>query len=222
MGKIAVIRFPGTNNEWETKRALESFNQVTDILEHYEFDKVPNYDGIWIAGGFSYGDVLRAGAIASASPMVKSIKDSGVPIIGVCNGFQILTESGLLPGALIPNSTTRFVCKWVNLKINSYDSMLESLANEILHIPIAHFEGNLWNDNEGKLSEMAAMYYSNETGIVDPKHNPNGSMHNIAGLGTKDHKILGMMPHPERASFKYQGSTDGRKIIEAFLSEVKN
>ncbi len=215
MPTIGVIRFPGTNNEWETVRALQSFGVEAKIVEHNQ--QIDDLDGIWLAGGFSYGDVLRAGAIAGASRIMKDISRSGRPVLGACNGFQILTEANLIEGALLPNTTTRFVCKWIYMTITENDSYLNELQGSTLRIPIAHFEGNFWSEST---PENIVAKYSTRDGDATPRANPNGSMDNIAGLSSSDGRMVGMMPHPERSCFKHQGSTDGRKIIQAFLKEV--
>ncbi|MHA2252901.1 MAG: phosphoribosylformylglycinamidine synthase I [Candidatus Kariarchaeaceae archaeon] len=219
--QIGVTCFPGTNNEHETKRAIEDFGAKADIINHYDSEKLSDYDGIWLAGGFSYGDIIRAGAIASLSDVMDMIKSLDRPVIGTCNGFQILTEAKILPGALIPNRSTRFICRWISLKIPENNSYLCDLAGNILQLPIAHFEGNYWNKKPDELSKQIIAYYTTTYGEVSFEINPNGSVSNIAGLASLDGKIVGMMPHPERACFKYQGSTDGRRIINAFLQEVK-
>ncbi len=217
--KIGVTRFPGTNNENESIRALESFGVSAEIINSFDIDKISNLDGIWIAGGFSYADVLRAGAVASVSDMMKEIKKHSKPILGICNGFQILTESNLLPGSLIPNKSTKFICDWIHVKIPENDSYLSNLAGATLRLPIAHFEGNLYAESLNDVKPYQIAQYSNFKGLIKNSFNPNGSIGNIAGLGKKN--IVGMMPHPERASFSYQGSTDGRRIIDAFLREAK-
>ena len=217
MTTVGVVRFPGTNNEWESVRALRSLGIESRIVEHTQ--NVNDLDGIWLAGGFSYGDVLRAGAVAGASDIMRQIRTSGVPVFGACNGFQIMTEANLLEGALLPNTSTRFVCKWVYLTIAENDSYLSELAGETLKIPIAHFEGNFWAQNQ---PQKVVARYSNGRGEIEAEANPNGSMDNIAGMYSDDGRIVGMMPHPERSCFDYQGSKDGKKIIEAFVKEVKN
>ncbi len=220
--KIAVIRFPGTNNEYETLRAIKYHGGNGEIFNYFdELDKLSNFDGFWLAGGFSYGDVLRAGAIAAKSKMMNEIIKQDKPILGTCNGFQILTEADILPGALIPNEFPRFICKLIHVKIPENDSFLNELQNKVLRLPIAHFEGNLWLDDINQYNSIA--YYSDSNGNIkaDPTINPNGSDKNIAGLASDDGRVVGMMPHPERACLPYHESRDGKLIIEAFLKEVK-
>jgi len=217
--QIAVIRFPGTNNEYETLRALQSFDEVdAELLEYKEINRVDEFDGFWLAGGFSFADVLRAGAIASQTEMITEIAATGQPVLGVCNGFQILTEASLLPGALMPNDSTRFICKWIYLKVSDHPAFQE-VRGKVLKLPIAHFEGKLYTDELPDVYDFVR--YSDKQGNIRPEVNPNGSDDNIAGAITKNHQFMGLMPHPERASFKHQGSTDGRLIIESFLTEVK-
>ena len=216
--KVAVIRFPGTNNEYETIRALRSFDVNCSIVDHKNVSEIGNYDGYWLAGGFSYADVLRAGAIAAKSQIIEEISASEKPTLGICNGFQILTEAKLLPGALLSNSSTRFICKWVHLKITD-NTVFTEYYDRILKIPIAHFDGNLYVDTTQETQDFVK--YCSPTGDINQQANPNGSQDNIAGLLTGKGQFIGMMPHPERASFTHQGSTDGRVIIQTFLNEVK-
>lgn len=219
MVSIAVIRFPGTNNEHESVRAVQAAGSSAEILEHHSHASVHDFDGIWIAGGFSYGDVLRAGAIAGQSEIVREIVNSGKPVFGPCNGFQILTEAKVIPGALLPNTTTRFICKWINIRIPENNSYLNELAGEVLQIPIAHFEGNYFaGESEGR---NVIAYYSDSEGIISPEFNPNGSVGNVAGVSSDNGRMVGMMPHPERSCLPHHPSQDGMKIINAFIQEVK-
>ena len=217
--KVAVTRFPGTNNEKDVKKALESFNGIqADIVPSFTKEGFEQYDAVAIAGGFSYGDYLRPGAIASISPIIKLIKDRlkdpQFKVLGICNGFQILTETKLLPGVLLPNSHPKFICKWINVRGTASKAAT-------LHLPIAHFEGNYFIDENGlrklKDNDQIALQYVSKTGAVVPEANPNGSIENIAGIYDQNRQVLGMMPHPERASFSYLGSTDGRIILKHFL-----
>ncbi len=223
--KIGVVRFPGTNNEHETIRALASFDGVTPVLiDVWNHELVNQVDGLYLPGGFSYGDFLRAGAIAATTETMQLIKEKakeGTPILSICNGFQVTTESSLLEGVLLPNNTTRFVCKFIHLRIETNDSYLSGLEGQVLKLPIAHFEGNLWHPSSNELEKYAVARYSDEKGDVLPQSNPNGSLGNIAGISNETGVIVGMMPHPERAVFPYQGSTDGRLIINSFLEAVK-
>ncbi|MBD3404527.1 MAG: phosphoribosylformylglycinamidine synthase I [Candidatus Lokiarchaeota archaeon] len=228
---IAVIRFPGTNNEKDVLRALSSIPGAEPYL-------VPSYDGpgpiakadgVFIPGGFSYGDYLRAGAVASVEAImdgVVEIAKAGKPVIGICNGFQILAEAGLLPGALLPNESARFVCKWIHLRACETNSIYtEGLDSAILRIPIAHAEGNFYCSKEelhmlngdGRVS----FRYCDEVGEATDEVNPNGSLDNIAGIVNERGNVLGMMPHPERASRAILGSTDGLAILENFVRATR-
>lgn len=221
--KVGVVRFPGTNNEHETIRALKSFDSVDPILiDVWNDNLIKETDGIYLPGGFSYGDYLRAGAIASTTPLMSKVMSKikeGVPVLSICNGFQIVAEAGLVDGVLLPNQSTRFICKFVHIKIPDNESFLSDLAGSILKLPIAHFEGNLWYPADDRPDEQAVAFYSGSQGEVTPEYNPNGSLNNIAGLSNG--AVVGMMPHPERAVFDYHGSVDGRKIIGKFLEAIK-
>ncbi len=217
--EIGVFRFPGTNNEHETLRALNNFEGVSaNLIEYKDLQRINDQDAFVIPGGFSFGDILRAGAIAKTTETVQLLRDetlSGKLVFGICNGFQILTEAGLLPGALLPNRHTRFVSKFINIKISD-DKLFGDLFNQVMRIPIAHFEGNYWNTTrpDGVLAR-----YSDIDGRDTEDSNPNGSLDNIAGM--VKNSVAGMMPHPERAFFKHQGSTDGRKILKVFVEAIK-
>lgn len=181
-----------------------------------------------IAGGFSYGDYLRPGAIASHSPIAKKLPEyveSGKFVIGICNGFQILCELGLLPGILTTNTSTKFICKWVNISTEQTScSLLKGMENKKLKLPIAHYEGRYYSEpaNIQRLgnNNQIAFSYCNEQGEINEESNPNGSLENIAGIVNKTGNVLGMMPHPERASFLYLGSEDGKIIFENLKEEL--
>ncbi|TXT55348.1 MAG: Phosphoribosylformylglycinamidine synthase subunit PurQ [Candidatus Thorarchaeota archaeon] len=228
---IAVIRFPGTNNEKDVMRVLASIPGGDPYL-------VPNYDGpgplaradgVFIPGGFSYGDYLRAGAVASVEAIIDGVVEiakAGKPVIGICNGFQILAEAGLLPGVLLPNKSARFVCKWINLRTCETKSIYtEGLDSAILRIPIAHAEGNYYCSEEDlhmlKGEGRVSFRYCNSEGEPTQEVNPNGSLDNIAGIVNERGNVLGMMPHPERASRAILGSTDGLAILENFVRATK-
>lgn len=219
---IGVIRFPGTNNEYETLNALRSFDKVTaHLIESYEPKMVKKMDGIYVPGGFSYADCLRAGAIAGKSEIMVEIKEfakDNKPVFGACNGMQILLEAKLLEGTLLPNKSTRFICKHQYIKIPDNSSYLSDLSGDILNIPIAHFEGNFWTEG---IDPPVIAYYSSQTGEMDETSNPNGSKNHIAGISNKKGNIVAMMPHPERAAFPFSQSQDGRKIISKFLEATK-
>ena len=200
--KTAIIIFPGSNCDNETERFLYKCTGIAPIRVWHKETKLPNVDMYVLPGGFSYGDYLRAGALANLSPIVKELKKTDRKILGICNGFQILCEAGLLPGTLRINSTEKFICK-------PMDIITWPVHNQ-RRIPIAHAEGNYYHHNPAKLVEeqkVAYTYYGYE-------NNPNGSTRGICGI--RNNNVLGMMPHPERAFESYHCSQDGFKILEDF------
>ena len=213
--KFAIIVFPGSNCDYDAFYALKNIGYDVEFIWHKN-TSLKNFDGILIPGGFSYGDYLRTGAIAKFSPIMKEvIKESkkGKIIIGICNGFQILIESGLLPGALINNSNIKFISKQVTLNIKSSNSVFtRHIEGKQLKMPIAHRQGN-YIANDKILKELQ----DNEQILFEYANNPNGSMLNIAGIINKKRNVLGMMPHPERASDNILGSSDGKFIFESVL-----
>ncbi|MDH5404579.1 MAG: phosphoribosylformylglycinamidine synthase I [Candidatus Heimdallarchaeota archaeon] len=226
--KIAIIRFPGTNNEHELIRYVNTYSKHEPILiTNNNYHQLDNMDRIIIAGGFSYGDYLRPGIIAAKSPIGKKIKElslSSIPILGICNGFQILCETGILPGVLTKNLSTRFISKMINLKVQSKSPyFINSDQNNTLQLPIAHYEGNYYCSHETllelKKKGQIAFQYSSPTGQISDEYNPNGSINSIAGIYNADKTVLGLMPHPERASDPLLGSSDGRIIIDTFLGD---
>lgn len=226
--RIAVIIFPGSNCDHDVYYSFKKIlNKATDFVWHRETN-LNNYDIIVLPGGFSYGDYLRCGAIARFSPVMQEVltkSKKGVKILGICNGFQILTESGLLPGALIKNDNQKFVCKSVNLKVENNKTIFTHLCKQgdILTIPIAHGEGNYYCDPETlatlQQEKQIVFRYCDLGGNTDTAANPNGSINNIAGIINKEGNILGMMPHPERRADKLLGNNDGLRVL---LSLVKN
>jgi phosphoribosylformylglycinamidine synthase len=205
--KIAVIQFPGANCDLDTTHILNDvMNVKTDLVWHNHF-KETDYDGVILPGGFAFGDYLRAGIIAAHSPAIDQAKimlKDGRPVIGICNGFQILTEAQFLPGALLQNNSLKFVCKWVNLKVENNTTALTNQMNmgEVLAIPIAHGEGRYYIDDIQELEEnnQIVFRYSNEEGELTDDANPNGSLASIAGICNLEQNCIGLMPHPERAS----------------------
>ena len=204
--KISIIIFPGSNCDQDIASSLFSITKKKPNLVWYK-DSIPNNTNLIILpGGFSFGDYLRSGAIASASKIIKeviSFSKRGIPIIGICNGFQILTEANLLPGTLIINSNLKFVCKDVFLKvINNKSIFSNAIKDKIFMLPIAHKMGNYViskNDlDEIKSNDQILFKYCSKSGDTNNDYNPNGSVENIAGIISQNHKILGMMPHPER------------------------
>lgn len=222
--KVSILQFPGTNCEYDTQHAFEALGASTEIVWH-KSESIPNDTNLLVvAGGFSYGDYLRSGAIAKFSPVMKAVKayaDKGGKILGICNGFQVLTETGLLPGALKRNEHLHFLSKHHNLKVINNDNIfLKNLSNDdVVNIPIAHHDGNYYINDAG-LKELydnnqVLLKYSDENGN---DLNPNGSVDSIAGICNKDKNVFGLMPHPERAMEKLLGSDDGVKMLEGFLN----
>jgi len=212
------------------------FNELLDIeptlIWHEKTTDLEKYDAIVLPGGFSYGDRLRAGVIAAYSPIIKQLKKlslKGKPIIGICNGFQILVESGLLPGALLTNSNLKFICKWVDLKVETNNLFTNSFqSNSIIRMPIAHNEGRYYVSEE-KLQELErnnqiVLRYSDSEGNTSMDNNPNGSISNIAAVSNSDGNVLGMMPHPERASdslLSPYSSDDGIGIFRSMILSLE-
>ncbi len=225
--KVAVIQFPGSNCDFDAVHILKNVMRIeTDLIWHAYF-KDSQYDAAVLPGGFSYGDHLRAGIIAAFSPAMQKIKEmaqEGKPILGICNGFQILVESGLLSGALLQNDCLTFVCKWVYLRTESSQTAFTNNIKKgtILRIPIAHKEGRYFNE-ERALKELndndqIIFRYSDSKGKITPESNPNGAFENIAGICNVERNVLGMMPHPERASEEIISpfhSTDGISIFQS-------
>jgi phosphoribosylformylglycinamidine synthase I len=227
--KFGVIVFPGSNCDHDAYHVVSKhIGQPVDFVWHRDTD-LSGYDAILIPGGFSYGDYLRAGALASFSPVMNAVKDfaaEGKFVFGICNGFQILCETGLLPGALMRNADLHFVCKHVNIRTENtntpYTSELEK--GKVLSIPIAHAEGNYVCDEEtmNSLEENGQIVfrYCDENGELSAEANPNGALSNIAGICNIDRNVLGMMPHPERACEELLGSNDGRDIFRSLAKAV--
>lgn len=227
--KTAVIQFPGSNCDLDVLHVMKNVLKIeTDLVWHTNF-KSTNYDGAILPGGFSYGDYLRAGIIAAHSPAINQVKimaQDDKPIIGICNGFQILIESELLPGALLSNQTRTFICKWVNIRVetNNTDFTRNISKGTILKIPIAHAEGRFTIDPKGlkglREKDQIVLRYVDEKGNITKIGNPNGSMDSIAGICNEDRNVVGLMPHPERASEKILSpfsNNDGLKILSGFV-----
>ena len=228
--RAAIIVFPGSNCDHDAYIAFKKIlDQPTDFVWHKETN-LDSYDLIVLPGGFSYGDYLRCGAIARFSPVMKEVIEKsklGVKVIGICNGFQILTESGLLPGALTMNKYRQFICKDVNLKVENRQTVFTHLCNEkeVLTIPIAHSEGNYYCSAE-ELSQLEAnnqivFRYSTPDGNINTEANPNGSIVNIAGIISNTGNVLGMMPHPERNAEHLLGNSDGKKILSSIVDSFR-
>ena len=224
MKHVAILQFPGTNCDLDTKYAFEKLGCTTTVVWHKEIKLPENADLVIVPGGFSYGDYLRSGAIAQFSPIMKTVMDfanNGGKVLGICNGFQILTEVGLLPGALKRNIGLHFISKFQTLKVvnNSNDFLQKCENNEVLNIPIAHADGNYYIDEAGfkelEENEQILVRYSDEKGepIV-----VNGSVTSIAGVCNKNKNVFGLMPHPERALENILGSDDGVKMLEGLIA----
>jgi len=223
--KFGVVVFPGSNCDHDAHHVLKHIlGEKTVYLWHKETD-VQNCDVIILPGGFSYGDYIRTGAVAKLSPIMNSViefANKGGILFGICNGFQILTESGLLPGALIKNKNLKFVCKDVYITaVNETSLLTRSLEKKTLLTPVAHGEGNYFTDvetlNSLEKNNQILFKYSSGSGEISESYNPNGSLMNIAGIMNKGGNIFGMMPHPERSSDLLLGKTDGLQIFNSLI-----
>jgi phosphoribosylformylglycinamidine synthase subunit PurQ / glutaminase len=227
--KSAVIVFPGSNREQDIADAIERSTGKQPLhVWHRDTELPSDVDLIVLPGGFSYGDYLRTGAIAARSPIMSEVKrraDRGTPVIGVCNGFQILCEAGLLPGVLLTNASLKFICRNVNLKVETSQSLFTQRysTGQVLSVPVAHHDGNYFADPEtlDRIEDkgQVAFRYCDEQGNVTAAANSNGSARNIAGVFNATKNVLGLMPHPENATDPLLGSTDGRGLFDA-LAEV--
>ena len=224
----SVIIFPGSNCDRDMDVALKKFGFKNKMVWHNETE-LPKSDLIVLPGGFSYGDYLRCGSIASKSNIIKSVIDfanSGGLVLGICNGFQILTETGLLPGILQQNKFLNFICKNIFIKVKCKENKyFKNIKKNILELHIAHNEGNYFCSNDELKSlgdnNQIAVTYCNEKGLEDEIYNPNGSLKNIAGIFNKNKNVLGMMPHPERMIDKYLSGEDGSLFFENLLGNLK-
>ncbi len=225
--KFAVLRFPGSNCDQDCFLAINQLPGATADYVWHKDSSLAGFDAVVLPGGFSYGDYLRCGAIARFSPVMKAVKDfaaAGGPVMGICNGFQILCESGLLPGALVRNRDLHFLCKHVNLRVEGPGSRFTNAAwtGQILNIPIAHGEGCYFADDETlarlERNGQVLLRYCDAQGRADEAANPNGSCANIAGIRNEAGNVFGLMPHPERACDPLLGSTDGKLLFESLLA----
>lgn len=227
--KASVIVFPGSNCDRDVQVALrQSMGSEPDMVWHGGTE-LPQTDLIVIPGGFSYGDYLRSGAMAAHSPIMREVVQrakSGVPVLGICNGFQILTETGLLPGVLMRNANLKFICKDVHLKVENADTLFTKgySQDQVIRVPIAHHDGNYETDEDTwkriEDNGQVAFRYCDENGNVTDESNPNGSQANIAGITNERRTVLGMMPHPERLVEPLQGGTDGKAMFDGFLETL--
>ena len=218
--KFAVLVFPGSNCDIDMYHAIK--DELGEEVEYvwHTATSLEGFDGVLVPGGFSYGDYLRCGAMANQSNIMTALKEfagQGKPVLGVCNGFQILTEAGLLPGALLRNKNLKFMCRTVQLKVENNNSLFTNQyeAGEVINIPIAHGEGNYYCDEE-TLAELKA---NNQIAFTYEGENPNGSLADIAGIINKEGNVLGMMPHPERAANEIVGGADGLKLFKSIVKQ---
>jgi len=229
--KFGVIIFPGSNCDYDAYMAIKTvIKEDVEFLWHQD-SSLHKCDCVILPGGFSYGDYLRTGAIAQFSSIMKKVtefaKDGGL-VVGICNGFQILLEVGLLPGAMLKNTSLRFVCKFVHIKVENENTPFTNLSKkgQALKIPVAHSDGNYFILKEGlkklKENDQIVFRYCDEVGNVTPGANPNGSLENIAGICNQTKNVLGMMPHPERASETILGSDDGKYIFQSIVNFFGN
>ena len=228
--QAAVVVFPGSNCDRDIKVALEAVaGKPVSMVWHADAALPDPCDLIVLPGGFAYGDYLRCGAMAAHSPIMRDVvarAKAGTPVLGICNGFQVLTETGLLPGVLMRNASLKFVCRDVHLKVEQPDTLFTShyRRGEVIRIPIAHGDGNYFAD-PATLDELEAegrvvFRYVDRTGKLTADANPNGAQRNIAGICDRSRRILGMMPHPERLFEPLLGGSDGRRMFESLLATI--
>ncbi len=229
MSRVAVIQYPGSNCDLDALEVLQKVEKTDAELVWHKDLKRDDYDAYVLPGGFSYGDYLRAGAIAATSPSLKVVReavDQNKPVLGICNGLQILVEAGLLPGAVLRNSGLRFVCTWIRLRVETTRTPFTTLAQkgQTLRVPIAHNEGRYYLDRneirELEKNEQIVVRYVNEANEPTEDANPNGSIDNIAGICNEEGNVMGLMPHPERASLRVlspDGHDDGRMIFDSMM-----
>ena len=222
--KSSVVVFPGSNCDRDIAVSIKKITNLEPTMVWHKETSMPDSDLIIIPGGFTFGDYLRCGSIAANSPIMKDVikkATDGLPTLGICNGFQILTESGLLPGTLIKNDCLSFLCKTVSIRVENNETNFSKKyqKNEIINIPIAHNEGNFFANEDTlkkiKDSNQIVFKYCNQNGEVNNETNPNGSIENIAGITNKQGNVLGMMPHPERATCEITKLSDGENLFKS-------
>lgn len=225
----AVIVFPGSNCDRDIAVALEAAIGRPPAMIWHQESTLPPSDLIVVPGGFSYGDYLRSGAMAAHSPIMRAVVEraqAGTPVLGICNGFQVLTEAGLLPGVLMRNASLKFVCRDVGIRVERADTIFTSAYSQgqVLQVPVAHHDGNYFTDADTlqRLEDkgQVAFRYCDATGAVTPDSNPNGSLANIAGILNEQGNVLGMMPHPERLAEQLLGGTDGAPMFNALAKAI--
>ncbi|MBL6959106.1 MAG: phosphoribosylformylglycinamidine synthase subunit PurQ [Rhodospirillales bacterium] len=227
--KAAVIVFPGSNCDRDVKVSLENSMGKPPLMIWHGDHELPDLDLIVVPGGFSYGDYLRSGSMAAHSPVMREVireANKGVPVLGICNGFQILTEAGLLPGVLMRNADIKFICRDIYLRVEAADTPFTSgyEKDQVIQVPIAHHDGNYFAD-EGTLDALegngqVAFRYCDEEGGINGTSNPNGSQRNIAGIFNERKNVLGMMPHPERLAEPLLGGTDGKPMFDGLVAAL--
>jgi phosphoribosylformylglycinamidine synthase I len=228
--RAAVIIFPGSNRERDICDALTRATGCAPVRVWHREATLPKTDLIVLPGGFAYGDYLRCGAIAAHSPIMREVRDQaekGTPVLGICNGFQILTEAGMVPGALLPNRSLRFTCRDVHLRVENNQTIFTCgyQAGQVIRVPVAHHDGNYAADPEtlNRLDEegLVAFRYCGSDGQVAEAENFNGSAHAIAGIFNKTRTVLGLMPHPENATDPLLGSTDGQAFFTGLVGALQ-
>jgi phosphoribosylformylglycinamidine synthase subunit PurQ / glutaminase len=227
--KFGVVIFPGSNCDHDCYYVVESvIGKPVEFIWHQD-TSLKGFDAIILPGGFAYGDYLRTGALAKFSPVMRSIgefAEKGGLVIGICNGFQILCEAGLLPGALLRNVSMKYVCKYLHLRTETANTAFSNALSrgQLLHIPVGHGEGNYFADAENlkrvESSDQVVFRYATADGRITPEANPNGSLNNIAGIVNERRNVLGMMPHPDRSSETILGSADGKLIFESMVNAL--
>jgi phosphoribosylformylglycinamidine synthase subunit PurQ / glutaminase len=224
--KFGVLVFPGSNCDHDTYHVISEIAGQPVVFLWHDSPSLDNCDAIIVPGGFAYGDYLRTGAIARFSPVMQSVKkfaDEGGMVLGICNGFQILCESGLLPGALMRNAGLKYICRQVHLRTETTDTPFTRTLSkgQVVKIPIGHMEGNYFCDPDTltrlKDEDRIVFRYASPTGEITPESNPNGSIENIAGILNERRNVLGMMPHPDRSSESLLGSSDGYLIFQSMI-----
>ena len=227
--KFGVLVFPGSNCDHDTYNVIAEVAQQPVTMLWHASEDLQGCDAILVPGGFAYGDYLRTGAIARFAPIMQSVSKfaaSGGLVLGICNGFQILCETGLLPGALMRNAGLKYICKQVHLRTETTDSPFTSnlRKGQVLQMPIGHMEGNYFCDDatlrQMQQQDRIAFRYSTPAGEATPAANPNGSLDNIAGILNEGRNVLGMMPHPDRSSESLLGSADGLRIFESMIQAL--
>ncbi|MBH61661.1 MAG: phosphoribosylformylglycinamidine synthase I [Alphaproteobacteria bacterium] len=227
--KAAVVIFPGSNRDVDVIDALTAVSGKEPLLIWHRNTELPKADLIVLPGGFSYGDYLRSGAMAARSPILKEVTvraQAGVAVLGICNGFQILTEAGLLPGVLMANRDLKFVCRNIHLKVERTDTVFTEryAEGQVIRVPVAHHDGNYFSDSETLTriegEGQVAFRYCTPEGHLDDSVNPNGSINGIAGVYNENRNVLGLMPHPEDHIDESQSCADGRPLFESLVESL--